>query len=327
MDITSTPRFSSRRYAELTQKGLDALHLHALTPRSLYAPIEYTLSEGGKRLRPMLALMAAEAFGGDPGAAVGAAAGLEVFHNFTLLHDDVMDNSPVRRGRPTVHVKWDANTAILSGDAMLTQATQLMCTVPHDVLATVLSAFNDMAMEVYEGQALDMEFESRHDVSVEEYMQMIGKKTGALLGAAASIGATVGGASGSQASAMYDFGMELGLAFQICDDYLDVYGDPATFGKPIGGDILNNKKTFIYLTALASPMGSEIASAATLPPTQEKIAAMTKLYTACGAAEASRDAILRHSELAAEALRRADLDPEATEAFEKLLRKLIGRQQ
>lgn len=301
--------------------------MEAREPQSLYAPIAYTLSGGGKRLRPMLALMAAEAFGGDAAAALGPAVGLEVFHNFTLLHDDVMDNSPLRRGRATVHTRWDANTAILSGDAMLTLATQQMCRVEASMVPLVLADFNAMAMEVYEGQALDMDFETRDDVSVDEYMRMIGKKTGALLGAAAGIGALVGGATRKQAAAMYDFGMELGLAFQICDDYLDVYGDPATFGKPIGGDILNNKKTYIYLTALAGQMGAEVEATAAMPPSPEKIEAMTAIYTACGAAEASREAIVAHSEKASEALRRAGLGAEATEAFERLLRKLIGRRQ
>lgn len=320
-------RMSAARMAAMCKDGLRELHLDTRRPASLYAPIDYALADGGKRLRPQLVLMAAEAFGGNATEAVEPAVGLEVFHNFTLLHDDVMDNSAVRRGRPAVHAKWDENTAILSGDAMLTLATQLVSRVRDGILRGVLADFNAMAMEVYEGQALDMEFETRAGVDVAEYMKMIGKKTGALLGAAARIGSCIGGASEQQADCMYAFGMELGLAFQICDDYLDVYGDAATFGKPIGGDILNNKKTFIFLTALASACGAEVERVAAMPATPAKVEAMTELYTRCGAAQACQRAIEAHSDKAAEALHGAGLSAECEAPFLALLSKLIVRRQ
>ncbi|MDE6097456.1 MAG: polyprenyl synthetase family protein [Muribaculaceae bacterium] len=219
-------------------------------PDGLYRPIEYALDCGGKRLRPSLLLASCMAVGGKIEEAESAALGIEMFHNFTLLHDDVMDRADMRRGRPTVHVKWNDVTAILSGDAMLTLAGSLITEVPDCVLRKVLAMFNRTAMEVYEGQQYDMDFEHRNDVSVDEYMAMIRLKTSVLLGCACAIGATTGGAGDKDVDAFYSYGENLGLAFQLRDDWLDTYGDAEVFGKAIGGDIVNRKKTWLLISAL-----------------------------------------------------------------------------
>lgn len=219
-------------------------------PYGLYEPIEYTLAAGGKRVRPQLAMIGCQLFDGNENEVLPAALALEVFHNFTLLHDDVMDKAEVRRGRPTVHVKWDENTAILSGDQMLIEAYKLLSNVPAAKLPTVLQLFNKMATEICEGQQYDVDFESQEAVNIEEYLHMIRLKTSVLLGTALQIGAYIAGADQEAQRAIYDFGINVGLAFQIQDDILDVWGDPATFGKAVGGDIACNKKTFVFLTAL-----------------------------------------------------------------------------
>ena len=212
-------------------------------PQGLYEPIGYTLAAGGKRVRPQLALLATKLFGGNEEDVLPAALALEVFHNFTLLHDDVMDKAQVRRGRPTVHVKWNANTAILSGDQMMIEAYKLLSQVPENKLATTLRLFNQMATEICEGQQYDVDFESREDVTIPEYMEMIRLKTSVLLATALRIGAYIAGATDEQQEQIYNYGIHLCLAFQIQDDMLDCYGDQATFGKAIGGDIAENKKT------------------------------------------------------------------------------------
>ena len=219
-------------------------------PYGLYEPIEYTLASGGKRLRPQLVLTAAEMFGGDEEKVLPAALAIEVFHNFTLLHDDVMDKAQIRRGRETVHVRWNDNTAILSGDEMMIEAYKLLSQVPDNLLPKALNLFNKMATEICEGQQYDMEFEGRDEVSIEEYIEMIRLKTSVLLATALQLGAYLSGANAQQQEALYQYGINIGLAFQIQDDLLDVYGDPTTFGKAIGGDICCNKKTYILITAL-----------------------------------------------------------------------------
>jgi len=219
-------------------------------PKSLYDPIEYVLSMGGKRLRPVLTLMSCNLFTDDLEDAIKPALGLEVFHNFTLLHDDLMDKADKRRNKPTVHKVWNANTAILSGDAMLIAAYRLIGETKPEFLKEILDLFTVTALQICGGQQYDMEFESRMDVSVDEYMEMIRLKTGVLLACALKIGAIVGGASAKDAENLYQFGIQIGLAFQLQDDLLDVYGDTAVFGKSIGGDILCNKKTFLLINAL-----------------------------------------------------------------------------
>lgn len=218
-------------------------------PIGLYEPIAYTLASGGKRLRPTLAIMGAKVYGGDEDKVLPAALALEVFHNFTLLHDDVMDKALVRRGRATVHVRWNENTAILSGDQMMIEAYKLLSGVEANKLPITLQMFNKMATEICEGQQIDMDFESRDDVTIDEYMMMIRLKTAVLLATALQIGAYIAGADEKGQRALYEYGIALGIAFQLQDDYLDCYGDETTFGKAIGGDIREGKKTFMLLSA------------------------------------------------------------------------------
>lgn len=297
----------------------------------LYEPVEYGLSAGGKRLRPGLALMSAEAFGGEDAVtkAMDAAIGLEMFHNFTLLHDDVMDNSAMRRNRPSVQAKWDVNTAILSGDTMLTLATQRMMNVDDALLRPVLEVFNNMAVKVYEGQRLDMDFETRDDVTREKYVEMIGAKTGALLGASARIGAMIGGADQKSAEQMERFGYLLGLAFQIQDDWLDVYGDSTTFGKPIGGDINNGKKSFLLLTALESgtPEAEALRAAMEMAPGETKIKTVTRIYDKLNLNDIVRKEVARYSSEALSAMKKANLSDIAKEPFKALIDKLTGRKK
>jgi geranylgeranyl diphosphate synthase type II len=220
-------------------------------PRGLFEPIEYVLSLGGKRIRPALCLLGYQLFKDDePGDdVIFPAIGLEVFHNFTLLHDDVMDKAAMRRNMPTVHKKWDENTAILSGDAMMIKAYQYMAMCPDPVLPEVMNVFNELALGVCEGQQYDMDFERRNDVTVDEYIEMIRLKTSVLIAGSLKIGAVIGGASQTARELLYRFGEKIGIAFQLRDDFLDVYGDAESFGKKIGGDIINNKKTFLLLNA------------------------------------------------------------------------------
>lgn len=219
-------------------------------PTGLYQPIDYVLSLGGKRIRPVLTLLACKLFSDDEKQALSTALAVEVFHNFTLLHDDVMDRADTRRGKPTVHKKWNDNTAILSGDAMLIKAYQLLQQAPADKLPILLDLFSKTAIEVCEGQQYDVDFENDLAVQLPQYIEMIRLKTAVLLAAALKMGAIIGGASLQDANALYDYGINLGLAFQLRDDYLDSFGDPAVFGKKIGGDICCNKKTFLMITAL-----------------------------------------------------------------------------
>lgn len=316
-------------YSALVEKSLRDLKLPSEALSTLYEPIAYALSAGGKRLRPTLCVMTADAFGGKEEEAYRPAAGLEMFHNFTLLHDDVMDNSDVRRGRQSVHAKWDVNTAILSGDTMLTLATQLVSEVPDDKLRKVLDTFNDMAIRVYEGQRLDMDFENSDNVTIDDYIRMIMDKTGALLGGSAMIGAIIGGASDKDASKMYEYGMMLGVAFQIQDDWLDVFGDSTTFGKPIGGDINNNKKSFLMLTGMAmdTAEAKALRDAISLPAGDTKVKVMTRLYEKLGISDKCRAAIASYSSKAITALKGTSLDDEAREPFRKLVEKLTGRKK
>ena len=253
-------------------------------PYGLYEPIEYTLAAGGKRVRPQLAMIACQMFGGKEEEVLPAALALEVFHNFTLLHDDVMDKADVRRGRATVHVKWNENTAILSGDQMLIEAYKLLAGVPADKLSNVLQLFNKMATEICEGQQYDVDFESQEQVTVEEYLKMIRLKTSVLLATALQIGGYIAGANEEQQEALYQFGINVGLGFQIQDDILDVWGDPETFGKAVGGDISCNKKTFVYLEAMRrlgdEAIGNELQQwySQVLEDNTTKIAAVKEIF-------------------------------------------------
>ena len=304
-------------------------------PRGLYEPIAYTLASGGKRLRPTLALIAAEAIvnggliNGDViDHVMPAALALEVFHNFTLLHDDVMDRAQVRRGRPTVHVKWDDNTAILSGDQMLIEAYKLLSDVPADKLPKVLKWFNEMATGICEGQQYDVDFEHASQVSIDDYMMMIEKKTSVLLAYAMKIGGYIAGANEVQQEALYQFGLHIGLAFQIQDDILDVYGDPKTFGKAIGGDICCNKKTFLLLTAMERADGETKAKLLQWMMASgkdtEKIAAVTAIYNRLGIREAGEAVIEQHTSKALQQLDRLPANY-ATEQMRQLAEKLVTR--
>lgn len=256
-------------------------------PQSLYAPVKYVLSLGGKRIRPTLMLLAYNMYRDNPEAILPVACGLETYHNYTLLHDDLMDNASVRHGHTTVHKKWNANTAILSGDSMLVMAYRYIAECDAGKLKQVLDLFTVTALEIGEGQQYDMDFETRSDVSEDEYIEMIRLKTSVLLACALKIGAILGGAPDADADNLYRFGEMIGLAFQLQDDYLDVYGDPKVFGKAIGGDILCNKKTFMLINAFGradnetrAELERWINGSGHNP--QEKIAAVTAIYNRLG---------------------------------------------
>ncbi|WP_299622516.1 polyprenyl synthetase family protein [uncultured Tenacibaculum sp.] len=219
-------------------------------PKNLYAPVDYILQLGGKRLRPILTLIASDIISGSFEQALPAAMAVETFHNFTLVHDDIMDEAPLRRGKETVHQKWDINTGILSGDAMLILAYQYFENYEPVIFQKLAKLFSKTAIEVCDGQQLDVDFETRNDVTIDEYIKMITLKTSVLVGAALKMGAIVAEASDDQADELYAFGVNLGIAFQLQDDFLDTFGNPETFGKQIGGDIIENKKTFLYLKCL-----------------------------------------------------------------------------
>lgn len=265
-------------------------------PMGLYEPIEYELMLGGKRIRPVLMLMAYNLYKDDVDSILSQAVGLETYHNHTLLHDDVMDKADMRRGKPTVHNVWNENTAILSGDAMLILAYRLMADCPSDKLKQVLDIFTATTMEICEGQQWDMEFETRSDVTVSEYIEMIRLKTSVLLAAALKIGAYLAGASMDDCNLLYEFGVKMGLAFQLQDDYLDVYGDPEVFGKNIGGDIACNKKTYMLITAWEKAderQREELRHWLSYQAEnmEEKIAAVVRLYDEIGIASLCIDKI------------------------------------
>lgn len=316
-------------YSADVEKALRALQFPGGKLASLYAPISYGLSAGGKRIRPVMTLMAADAFGKRAEEALMPAVGIETFHNFTLLHDDVMDKSNLRRGRPTVHKKFGENEAILSGDTMLTLATQFISHVDGEILRPILDTFNEMAIAVYEGQSLDMYFENTDDISMDDYLEMIEGKTGSLLGAAVKIGALIGGASEEDAKKMYEFGVMTGLAFQIQDDWLDTFGDASTFGKPIGGDILNGKKTYLYVAAMqeTGQTADAVKAALKLPAGEMKINTVTRLYEKLGLDEKCKKAVAHYSSVALKALNGTCLGSEEKDAFRKLAEKLVGRKK
>lgn len=289
-------------------------------PDSLYLPIRYTLEGGGKRLRPVLLLAACDAVGGDPEKSLNQAAAIEMFHNFTLLHDDVMDRADMRRGRPTVHRQWDERVAILSGDAMLTMATQLLADgCAAELLPRALALFNATAMEIYEGQQLDLDFESRDDVTVEEYMRMIRLKTSVLLGAACALGTLMGGGSSAEIKAFYRYGEKLGLAFQLQDDLLDTYGDPIVFGKEIGGDIVNDKKTWLRITAMSEDSTGVLEAETESPsPAAQKIERVREVYDNLGLGERCRTLINRYVDEAVASLDSIQITRAAREFFASL---------
>ncbi len=296
-------------------------------PSQLYEPIAYHMALGGKRVRPVLVLMACDALGGEDDVALDAALGVEMFHNFTLLHDDVMDNADVRRGKPTVHRRWNSNTAILSGDTMLTLATQFIARTGNKA---VMDLFNKTAIEIYEGQQWDMDFEDRNDVTVDEYINMIRLKTSVLLGCALKTGALLADGTEEDCDTLYDAGVNMGLAFQLQDDLLDVWGDPKTFGKEIGGDIMNNKKTFLLINAMQLATGDdadELRHWLNDPYTtrDDKVPAVTALYERLGVRQLAQDAIAEYNARAVESFNRVKISDEDKQAFIGLANRLAGR--
>lgn len=301
------------------------------SPQGLYAPVSYVLSLGGKRIRPVLMLMAYNLYKENIDDILSPATGIEVYHNYTLLHDDLMDRADKRRGKETVHKVWNDNTAILSGDAMLVLAYQFMAECPAEHLKEVMNLFSLTALEICEGQQMDMEFEQRNDVKDTEYIEMIRLKTSVLLAASLKIGALLGGASVEDAQCLYDFGMNLGVAFQLKDDLLDVYGDTAVFGKNIGGDILCNKKTYLLIKALThadEEQGQQLhrwINADAFNPA-EKIAAVTDLYNRIGVKKLCEEKIAEYSAKAMENLRTVNVSGEKKKELEALMKQLMCRE-
>ena len=317
---------SFQEYLDIVNQAIASIPYPA-APAQLYEPISYHMALGGKRVRPVLTLMACDAMGGDMPQALDGAVGLEMFHNFTLLHDDVMDNADVRRGKATVHRRWNDNTAILSGDTMLTIATQYISRTAN---WQVMDLFNKTAIEIYEGQQWDMDYEDRNDVTVEEYINMIRLKTSVLLGCALKMGALIADADVEDADKLYEAGVNMGLAFQLRDDVLDVWGDPATFGKEIGGDIMNNKKTFLLINAMQLAQGEDanelrhwlnVSNASR----DGKVAGVTALYERLGVRQLAEDAIARYNHLAIQAFNQVKMSDEDKQAFIALANRLAGR--
>lgn len=267
---------TSQQYLDIVNRALGEIEYPSWLP-GLYEPIKYTMEGGGKRLRPVLLLAVNDAFGGEIDQCIWPAVGVELFHNFTLVHDDVMDHADMRRGRETVFRRWDLNTAILSGDAMVSMAYKCVAGCPPMFLPEVIDRFGIMTMKVYEGQQMDADFELAQRVSFNEYISMIIAKTSALIAYPCSIGALIAGAQPDEIEAIFNFGTSLGIAFQMMDDYLDVYGDPKTFGKEIGGDILNDKKTWLYIIAQDQDKDGAFEQARKLEG-KEKIEAVTAVY-------------------------------------------------
>lgn len=301
------------------------------TPEGLYDPIQYVLSLGGKRIRPVLMLMAYNLYKEDVVSIYGPATGIEIYHNYTLLHDDLMDRADVRRGKTTVHKVWGDNTAILSGDAMLVLAYQYMTESTSAHLKEVLDLFSLTALEICEGQQLDMDFEQRNDVAEEEYLEMIRLKTAVLLASSLKMGAILGGASRQDAEALYDFGMQIGVAFQLQDDLLDVYGDPEVFGKKIGGDILCNKKTYMLIKALEHGDKEQLAGltkwiTAVTFDSEEKIASVTKLYDQIGIRAVCENKMREYYIRAMNSLETVSVTEEKKSELKKLMEHLMYRE-
>ena len=300
-------------------------------PRGLYDPIKYVLSIGGKRIRPTLMLLGYNLYKEDPECILSSAIALETYHNYTLLHDDLMDNADVRRGNPTVHKKWDDNTAILSGDSMLVLAYQRMAECPVGKLKPVLDLFTETALEIGEGQQYDMEFETRNDVHEDEYIEMIRLKTSVLLACALKMGAILADASEADAENLYKFGEQIGLAFQLQDDYLDVYGDPAVFGKAIGGDIMCNKKTYMLINAFNKATEEQRAELtrwvnAENPDPKEKIAAVTDLYNKIGIRQLAEAKIQHYFDESRKYLAAVDVPEERKAELKAYTDKMMHRE-
>lgn len=299
-------------------------------PKNLYEPIDYIVGLGGKRMRPVLTLMAAEVFDADYAKALPAAMAVEVFHNFSLVHDDIMDDAPLRRGKETVHEKWNINTGILSGDAMLILAYQYFEQYEPVIFRDLAKLFSKTALEVCEGQQWDVDFETRFDVTISEYLKMIEYKTAVLVAAAMKMGAIIAETSAENANLIYEFGLNLGLAFQLQDDYLDAFGDPETFGKQLGGDIIENKKTYLYLKALAfseKEKAEELKNlfSVQLEDNSAKIDAVKEIFNYSGASKATQEAIQEYTFKAFETLNKMSIDGKKKEVLRAFGENLMGR--
>ncbi len=299
-------------------------------PERLYAPITYILGLGGKRLRPILTLMGANAFGQQTTPALPAALAVELFHNFTLLHDDIMDDAPLRRGKPTVHTKWDNNLAILSGDALLIAAYQALEVYEESLYSQLTRVLSKTAIEVCEGQQYDMDFEKRTNVSEGEYLHMIKLKTAVLVGCALKMGALIAGASLKQSEEIYQIGESIGLAFQIQDDYLDAFGDPKSFGKQVGGDIIENKKTMLYYLAIELGTDTQKKELITLFSTRpqnpvDKIKTSCEIFYKTGAQEACRAKVNYYTNQALDQLKALSLNESGKNEIEKFAKALMAR--
>ena len=313
----------------IVNEGLEAL-TYDRRPMSLYEPIRYVLSLGGKRIRPVLMLLGYNLYKEHPEDILMPALGLETYHNYTLLHDDLMDNADLRRGHQTVHKKWDANTAILSGDSMLVLAYQRIAQCDAAHLPQVLSLFTETALEIGEGQQYDMDFENRTDVTEDEYIEMIRLKTSVLLACALKIGAILGDASPQDADLLYRFGEQIGLAFQLQDDLLDVYGDPKVFGKAIGGDITSNKKTYMLINAVNRANDEQRAELmrwieAKTFDRAEKVAAVTRLYDEIGIRQLCEQKINFYFEQARQTLSQVSRPEDRKEPLRIYMNELLHR--
>jgi geranylgeranyl diphosphate synthase type II len=320
---------SISHYQELISDYFSELHL-TKEPKNLYKPIDYILSLGGKRMRPILTLMSTEIFDVDCQKALAAATAIEVFHNFSLVHDDIMDDAPLRRGNETVHEKWNINTGILSGDAMLILAYQHFEEYEPIIFRDLAKLFSKTALEVCEGQQYDVDFETRDDVTIPEYLKMIKYKTAVLVGAAMKMGAIVAKTSDENANLIYDFGLNLGIAFQLQDDYLDAFGDPETFGKQVGGDIIENKKTYLYLKAIEFAQTEEkeqLLHLFSIQPTDntDKIASVKEIFNLTKASEATQKAIQDYTFKAFETLEKMNVSNEKKQMLRTFGENLMSR--
>lgn len=316
-------------YQELISDYFTELHLNK-EPKNLYEPIEYILHLGGKRMRPILTLMATEIFDVDCKKALAAATAIEVFHNFSLVHDDIMDDAPLRRGNETVHEKWDVNTGILSGDAMLILAYQHFEEYEPKIFRELAKLFSKTALEVCEGQQYDVDFETRDDVTIPEYLKMIEYKTAVLVGAAMKMGAIVAETSEENANLIYDFGLNLGIAFQLQDDYLDAFGNPETFGKQVGGDIIENKKTYLYLKAIEFSNESQkeqLMHLFSIQPNDntDKVESVKLIFNQTKASEATQKAIQDYTFKAFETLEKMNISNDKKQMLKAFGENLMKR--
>lgn len=323
--------FTMEEISRIVQQGITDLTLPA-EPALLYDPIRYTLDAGGKRIRPLLALGACSLFSDELHKAVPAALSIEVFHNFTLLHDDIMDNSSLRRGRDTVHVKWNENVAILSGDAMLIYAYTLASGSAPEKMPQIMPVLSRVFVGVCEGQVYDMDFENRTDVTADEYIDMIGLKTAILMAGAMQVGAILGGADETAARHLYEAGMHLGTAFQLQDDLLDTYGDTAVWGKNIGDDIADNKKTYLLIRALELAPGGDKEQLLGLISTEginreEKITAVKGIYTKTGVKEQAEALIEKYFGLATDIIDAVPVEDTRKQALKEIAQTLVGRKK